>query len=631
MTSKAQYIDFINQGIVDDNGECVALGKVYTYDAGTNIPKATYTDRDKVLPAAPNPIILDAYGRAEVYGDGLYKFVVKDVNDVTLWDLDNIEIQSGADFLTAASPELDTAIDKDLSNQALINGNFDLWQNGTSFPAVSDLEVTANRWSVIKTNGAGTAPTVAIARSTSVPDNKSKYSIKATSSTTGTIGAGMEFSLNNSLSDIDWEKYIGETISYSFYANVNNGVSFAAGVYDGISQQTEVFLGTGSWTLYTKQNVVLSGSATELTFKLILANATFPATTVNDYYFSQVQLNQGEEVNLFFPRFYNQELLYDNPEASSDEIIVNGKFETSIDGWVTYADAAGTTPVNGTGGTPTVTFTRTTSSPLFNTASGLITKDASNRQGEGVSYDFTLPLGLTSRSNTLEIFSSTAGTYSTGDLKVYIYDITNATLITPSITDISSGSDRFRAAWTSTASTSYRICIHVSTTSASAYSCKIDNISIAATIEPVDTVGTVQITSAAGNISTSFTKTADHKFLRFTFSGAALGNLTGSVALVIGGVTKMTWTTQGPPASISSKATTYTASAVTTAELEAGDGLGGVFNLTTTAVGGNTGSSGMLVGTDWYDITGEANGSLAIAVTFTNITQPSAAIFRNRV
>ncbi len=631
MTSKAQYIDFINQGIVDDNGECVALGKVYTYATGTNNAKDTYTDRDKNSVAA-NPIILDAYGRAEVYGDGIYKFVVKDVNDVTLWDLDGIEIQSGADFLTAASPELDTAVDKDLSNQALINGNFDLWQNGTSFPAVVNLDVTANRWSIIKTDGAGTAPTVAVAQSTSVPDNKSKYSLKVTSSTTGTIGAGMEFSINNSLSDIDWEKYIGETVSFSFYANVNAGVSFGAGVYDGVSTQSDVFVGTGAWTLYTKENFVLSGSATQVTFKFIIANSVFPASTVNDYYFSQAQLNQGIEANLFFPRFYNQELLYDNPESSSLDIITNGRFETSIDGWNTYADAAGATPVDGTGGSPVITFARSTTTPLFNTASGLLTKTATDSQGQGVSTPFTLPLGMISRDNTIELYSAVGGTYVTGDLKVYIYDITNATLITPSVTDISSVTGRFQAQWRSTASTSYRLILHVSTTSTNAYTCKIDNISIFATIAPVDSIGTVQLTSANGNISTSFTKTADHKLLRFSFSGAALGNLAGSVALAIGGVTKMTWTTQGPPAAISGQTTYYGSHTSGGATILGHGGSGGpTAYLTTTTTAGSTGASGMLTGQDWFDITSEANGSLAIAVTFTNITNGSAAIYRNRV
>ena len=56
-------------GIVDNSGQPLAGGKVYTYEPGTTTNKAAYTQQNKGATAA-NPIILDAYGRAEVYGTG---------------------------------------------------------------------------------------------------------------------------------------------------------------------------------------------------------------------------------------------------------------------------------------------------------------------------------------------------------------------------------------------------------------------------------------------------------------------------------------------------------------------------------------------------------------------------------
>jgi hypothetical protein len=62
-------------------------------------------------------------------------------------------------------------------------------------------------------------------------------------------------------------------------------------------------------------------------------------------------------------------------------------------GFATYADAAGTSPVDGTGGSPNVTISTTSSSPISLDNSYLLVKDAANRQGQGWSYDFTINSG----------------------------------------------------------------------------------------------------------------------------------------------------------------------------------------------------------------------------------------------
>lgn len=62
--------------------------KVYTYDAGTLTPRATYLDAAGGA-SNTNPIILDARGEAVVYWDGSYKVILKDAADVTIWTVDN--------------------------------------------------------------------------------------------------------------------------------------------------------------------------------------------------------------------------------------------------------------------------------------------------------------------------------------------------------------------------------------------------------------------------------------------------------------------------------------------------------------------------------------------------------------
>lgn len=66
-------------------------GKLYTYQAGTSTPQATYTDSTGSTPNA-NPVVLDANGEASVWADPTlsYKFILQDSNGVQQWTVDNV-------------------------------------------------------------------------------------------------------------------------------------------------------------------------------------------------------------------------------------------------------------------------------------------------------------------------------------------------------------------------------------------------------------------------------------------------------------------------------------------------------------------------------------------------------------
>lgn len=162
--------------------------------------------------------------------------------------------------------------------------------------------------------------------------------------------------------------------------------------------------------------------------------------------------------------------------------ILNPDAEVNTSGWVTYADAAASRPVNGTGGSPTVTWTRSTSSPLRGSGSFLFTKDAANRQGEGVSYDFVIDSADQAKVLVISSdFAVASGTYDSGDgtddsdLIAYIYDVTNAVLIEPDAFRILEGVGVQCQFQSSSNSVDYRLILHVATTSSSAYTCKFDN------------------------------------------------------------------------------------------------------------------------------------------------------------
>ncbi len=172
-------------------------------------------------------------------------------------------------------------------------------------------------------------------------------------------------------------------------------------------------------------------------------------------------------------------------------LITNGNLDDAAVTIATaYADAAGTRPVDGTGGSPTVSSALTTTVPLMGTKSLLMTKDAANRQGQGIAIPFTVDPAL--RAKALQISfdyivnSGTfiAGTSSTdGDVIAYLYDVTNSLLIEPSNIKLLSNNttlaDKYQASFqTSATGSSYRLILHCASTSASAYELKLDNITV---------------------------------------------------------------------------------------------------------------------------------------------------------
>lgn len=84
----------IGAQLFDNNGNPLSGGKLFTYDAGTTTPLASYTSSSGVTPHT-NPIVLDAAGRVpggEIWLDytKLYKFVVKTSADVLIATYDNV-------------------------------------------------------------------------------------------------------------------------------------------------------------------------------------------------------------------------------------------------------------------------------------------------------------------------------------------------------------------------------------------------------------------------------------------------------------------------------------------------------------------------------------------------------------
>jgi len=168
-------------------------------------------------------------------------------------------------------------------------------------------------------------------------------------------------------------------------------------------------------------------------------------------------------------------------------LITDGDAENATSSiFVPYKDAAASRPVDGVGSSADVTTAITSTAPLTGAKSFTITKDAANRQGQGWSIPFTVPLSMQAKVLQIEVdYIVNSGTFVAGtsstdsDVIWYLYDITNSQLIEPSsiklLSSSSTLSDKFRSTFqTSATGTSYRLIAHVASTSAAAYELKVE-------------------------------------------------------------------------------------------------------------------------------------------------------------
>lgn len=232
----------------------------------------------------------------------------------------------------------------------------------------------------------------------------------------------------------------------------------------------------------TDNQVLISDSAEVTGLKWVDPPSTSPTTTEGDL------ILRGATEDERLPIGAVNQLLTSNGTTATWEYapanpvvnyIPNFNLEINADGYIAYADAAGTIPVDGTGGSPTVTCTRNTTTPLRETGDLRITVDAANRQGEGCSYDFSIDNGMKNQRLLATLwYNSSDANYADADIKFFIYDVTNARLIRVNGEDLQGGKNVHRFSFDSSDSLSYRLIAHISSTNASGYSVYLDEITV---------------------------------------------------------------------------------------------------------------------------------------------------------
>jgi len=218
-------------------------------------------------------------------------------------------------------------IDK-LEKNAIINGNFDFWQRGTSFTTATSH--TADRWICNEGLATGTAN---VTRSTDVPTVASTYSFLLTTGTTqASPAAGEIYTVQHKLEGGNFLRLAGKIFTVSFYVKTSIAGTYAFALRNSGVDRSYVTTYTTATTGWEYKTIVIPASPAGGTWNYtngvgliidwvigagssfvtaspgswISANAvnvagtTFlPATAASTFQLAQVMINEGGTAGSF--------------------------------------------------------------------------------------------------------------------------------------------------------------------------------------------------------------------------------------------------------------------------------------------------------------------------------------------
>lgn len=175
----------------------------------------------------------------------------------------------------------------------------------------------------------------------------------------------------------------------------------------------------------------------------------------------------------------------------SKNYILNGDIKFGTRGYTAYQDAAVSRPVDGTGGTPTVSVSVSPVDALVGDSSLLFTKPSSNVQGQGFSTDFIIDAADQAKPLQVSfdwgvesgVFTGSVSPATDSDVIVYLYDIDNAALIEPAGRLLEPAIDTQRYRYRGTFQPSfngrrYRLIYHIATTTTNGFTLRFDDIRV---------------------------------------------------------------------------------------------------------------------------------------------------------
>lgn len=206
-----------------------------------------------------------------------------------------------------------------MARQAIINGNFDVWQRGTSFlQGYAGLIFSADRWK--HGQDPGSAYTVSRQDGTGVVGSQYCLRLHRTAGNTGTTRIWTAYSMET----VDSIKLRGKKLTLSFYtrkgANLSGTLAITLKTGTGTDEFSAAYTGsadvatenlssiTTSWVKHTITTTnVIADTVTEIGI-LIEYTPSGTAGALDYWEIAQVQLCAGDVALPFMPKSYEEEL-----------------------------------------------------------------------------------------------------------------------------------------------------------------------------------------------------------------------------------------------------------------------------------------------------------------------------------
>lgn len=375
-----------------------------------------------------------------------------------------------ATTVQAAINELDTEkqpLDSTLTSLAAYNTNGILTQTAADTFVGRTLTGTANQITVTNGSGVGGNPTLSIPSDPVIPGTDS---VTLPQGTTVQRGASVAGKLRYNSDTASFEGY---TTAWGAIAGAGSAINYIAST-DGAS--------IGAWAAYS------DASTATVT---IASPAVFTIASTTGYYIGMpisLTTTGALPTGLTASTTYYISTVVGATTYKVAATVGGVDINTSGTQSGVHTGRPGV-PITGTGGSLSSTFAISTDSTLVGTTNFLWTKTATNLMSEGFSYAFAIDSALKSKPLTLSAYYSvSSGTYAsavgpppTSDMTVWVLDVTNNALIQPSAYTIQnvSGSATIKCEFQAASnSTSYRLCVHTASPSASAYTLRFDQWSI---------------------------------------------------------------------------------------------------------------------------------------------------------
>ena len=185
------------QQYLDNSGNPLVGGKLYTYAAGTSTPQITHSDAAGTVPNA-NPVVLDARGEASIFWSASpYKVVLKTSADVELWSQDNLASPPTSSDLASTDVGKGSALIGHSTTGETVKVRLDGLQS--SITTVSDdlaaLTIAADPFPQYTTDAEATALAASeVSAHEALPDPHTGYMRRVvTSSVSSTSGVAVDF------------------------------------------------------------------------------------------------------------------------------------------------------------------------------------------------------------------------------------------------------------------------------------------------------------------------------------------------------------------------------------------------------------------------------------------------------